>query len=439
MANSYKLDLESQDLNSNSKAWHRKEVISEVSIDNVSTASTDDDDDDSESIEDKLNDENFITPQEYYSSLDDIVTEDKTQQGFHRISNSGDTSDRKWFWSDDLKNWCSYKVSMNRHEAVNSFQLQVWNGKDGWMDILFSNDQGVNEFRVNQAQDSYSIRKFQHNLIDTLVYGTYDTELWGDKSKHKNTLEINRGWCAAVFTKYGNTLWDTEKIDSDAFYNQGPLLTVYGFKLQKSTKYTTNMPGTFQTIRWSTIAGNNSSDGKNYSKIFGQTNAVWFIPTGSPTLWRLPTGDLFLATILDIKADNGDPYVYMMDKKAGGFKKVYESSFLNEYDKHVSEYRMMGDNDEAAANWINKICASFFGDGNDKTIDNDWLRQDAELITEIQNTEQGQSDQYDMLDTNKIYEQNNINKENSLQCKFVVNRPVVTSEETGVSDYVKQW
>ena len=429
MANGYRLDLEALPTSSGSKAWHKKEVIQEVPV--ISSQTSSEEADDSESIEDRLKDEDFKTPQEYYSSLEGIVTEDKTQQGFHTISNSGDTSDRKWFWSDDLKNWCSYKVSMNRHEAVNSFQLQVWNGKDNWMDVLFFNDQEVNEFRIEQDQDSYGIRKFQHNLIDILVYGTHNKALWHNKLNHKNTLEICRGWCAAVKTK--------KLYNSDNFYKQGPLLNVYGFKLQKSTKYAINMPGTFQTIRWSTIADNNNSGGENYSKIFGQTNAMFFVPTGSPTLWRLPTGDLFLSTTLDIKADNGDPYVYVMDKQAGGFKKVFASSLLYNRDKHVSEYRMMGDNDEAAANWINKICASFFGDGNDKTIDKDWLRQDSELITEIQNAEQSQTGQYDMLDTNKIYEQNNINKENSLQCKFVVNRPVVTSEEIADSDYVKQW
>ena len=424
MASGYRLDLGTENISTGQRVGHRKEIIAEVAVNNIPSFTTDNSE--SDSIEDRLKDEDFKTPQEYYSNLEGIVTTDKTQQGFHAISNSGDSSERKWFWSEDLKNWCSYRVSMNEYECSNSFQLQVWNGKTGWMDISYWND-----FYINSDQDKYGIRKYQHKIIDTLVYGTHDESLWHNRLNHKNTLEIMRGWCAAVGVM--------GPLEHEFFYNQGHLLDVLGFKLQKSTRYSINMPGTFQTIRWSTVPGNTEYENTNFARLFGQTNAVFFVPTGSPTVWRLPTGELFLATTLNIKADNGEPYIYKMDKKAGGFKKIYSPILFYGRHKHVKEYRMMGDNDQAAANWINKICASFFGDGNDKTIDKDWLRQDSELITEIQNAEQSQTGQYDMLDTNKIYEQNNINKENSLQCKFVVNRPVVTSEEITDSDYVKQW
>lgn len=425
MANRYRIDFESNGLDTLHKKeiiTQLKEVINNVPIDIVEETSED------ESIEDRLKNEDFKTPQEYYVNLDNIVTSDKSQQGFHVISNSSDTSERKWFWCEDLKNWCSYRVLMDKYEFINLFQLQVWNGKDNWMDVIWNNS----DFAILASDDKYSIRKYQHNTIKALVYGTYDKARWYYKSNQKNLLEIKRGKCVAVKTD------ESSKI-SEKFYNQGFLLTANGFKLQKSRKYSINMPGTFQTIRWSTISSNNDYLNYDDCKFHGQTNALFYIPTSVPPVWRLPSGDLFLAATLDMRADNGEPYIYQFDKKNGGFKKIYSKNLFENNNVHVREYRMLGDNDEAAANWINKICASFFGDGNDKTIDKDWLRQDSELITEVQNIEQGQSGKYDMLDSEKVYEQNNINKENSLQCKFVVNRPVVTSEEIADSDYVKQW
>jgi len=436
MANGYRIDLESAliDINNGLETLHKKEIITEELINNVPTDNTEETSED-ESIEDRLKNEDFKTPQEYYSNLDGIITTDKTQQGFHAISNSGDTSDRKWFWCEDLKNWCSYRVAMNEYECSNLFQLQVWNGKDNWMDVIY-NTWGRSDFAILASDDKYSIRKYQYNTINALVYGTYDKTRWHNKLNQKNMLEIARGKCVAVANPGTKTFGSNI---SEDFFKQGFLLTANGFKLQKSGKYSINMPGTFQTIRWSTIPGNNDYLNYDDCKVHGQTNALFYIPTGVPPVWRLPSGDLFLAATLDMRADNGDPYIYQFDKKAGGFKKIYSRNLFKNHNVHVREYRMLGDNDEAAANWINKICASFFGDGNDKTIDKDWLHQDSELITEVQNAEQSQSGKYDMLDSEKVYEQNNINKENSLQCKFVVNRPVVTSEEIADSDYVKQW
>ena len=96
---------------------------------------------------------------------------------------------------------------------------------------------------------------------------------------------------------------------------------------------------------------------------------------------------------------------------------------------------ILGNDDYEGASWLNSICANFFGTGNDKTIANDWLHE-SKINTDISEY----SVSYDnMLDSSKVFEQHNINKENSLKCSFTVNRPVVTTEEITTSDYAKKW
>ena len=97
---------------------------------------------------------------------------------------------------------------------------------------------------------------------------------------------------------------------------------------------------------------------------------------------------------------------------------------------------MMGDDDLKAASWINQQCAAYFGEGNEKTIEKDWLRI---KYTNSTSVNANYNATVELLDSSKIFEQHNINKENNLKCKFTINRPIVTSEETTSSDYAKKW
>ena len=103
MADLYSFDL-TRIHRTDDSSLHKLEKLGTTVLDNTTNNSTEDNTTDS--IEDRLQDEKFITPQEYYSKQGNIVTTDNTKQGFHDISNTGDKSDRKWFWVEDLKNWC---------------------------------------------------------------------------------------------------------------------------------------------------------------------------------------------------------------------------------------------------------------------------------------------------------------------------------------------
>lgn len=456
MADLYSFDLTRMHRTDDS-SLHKLEKLGTTVLDNTTNNSTEDNTTDS--IEDRLQDEKFITPQEYYSKQGNIVTTDNTKQGFHDISNTGDKSDRKWFWVEDLKNWCSYRAEMNVHSSLNRFTLQVWNGKNDWIDLTgFYNlpdsngNNATTDYRhsyyIDSAKDAYNIKSYQDKLINTLVFGSYDKTDWHAPVPNDRIICSSRGAAMAMQVRQSYktlkgkvTNWDDatgRKIDAspvDYYYHQEKLLVVKGFKLQKAKDYTINMGGSFQTIRWSTVK---YSGDDIPAVLFGQTNAVFYIPTGVPPVWRLPSGELFLATRLDVRGDNGHTYIYRKDETYG-FRKVYDTTYLSGADDVVSEWRMMGDDDNAAANWINEVCAKFFTDGSVKTIEKDWLRRDDELITEDETIEKSVTSEHDMLDTGKIYEQNNINKENSFICKFIVNRPVVTTEPVENLDYAKKW
>jgi hypothetical protein len=92
----------------------------------------------------------------------------------------------------------------------------------------------------------------------------------------------------------------------------------------------------------------------------------------------------------------------------------------------------------ASMNWLNDRCAKFFGNGNNKTIEYDWLQ---EYNTTVDKSEYSNSSgkPSSMLNSELVFEQHNINKENSLRCGFKINRPVVTTTERNEQEYAKKW
>jgi hypothetical protein len=217
-----------------------------------------------------------------------------------------------------------------------------------------------------------------------------------------------------------------------------PMQLIYGLRLQKNVDYTINDASSFQTMRWSSIACHGSIDSLGK---YAQTNARFPVSTGAPPVWRLPTGEIFLATNFIWRGDNGAPYFYIKDGELG-FRKHYDKDMLGNGDDkappHVAMWKMMGNNKAKAEQWINTICKRFFGDGIEKSIEKDWLRYDDEIITKDK-LNYVNSNYMNMLDSSKTFEQNNINKQNMLKCGFKVNRPVVTTEESKTGDYVGKW
>jgi hypothetical protein len=89
-------------------------------------------------------------------------------------------------------------------------------------------------------------------------------------------------------------------------------------------------------------------------------------------------------------------------------------------------------------NAINGICRQFFGPGTNKTIENDWLNINPITIAKEEYSN-ASGIKGSMLNSELVFEQHNINKENSLNCSFQINRPIVTTTERPNQDYAKKW
>lgn len=375
-------------------------------------------------LDDRIKNENFITPLEYFSknSSGGSVTD---TDGFYNLKDKNthfNSYNVSWFWVEEFKNWCAYFVNMTTHSSINIFHLYVWNGKDGWM--IFDDT----PYAYFGGGDRYKIGTYQYKVLKQI--------------SANNKIARIRGHMQSVHTeKSGNKYVPQETPENFCSYDQSAIANYFdqlaymenisGYRLQKNKDYTINMDGTFQTIRWSKLPFLFKTE--DFSR-FAQTNARFAVPTGAPPIWRLPTGEVFLATVLEWGGDNGNPYYYKKD--TAGFRKQYTKSLMGT--DSVVEWNMMGPDNIKVAKWINEICRQFFGAGDNKTIDKDWLRLDSDLIT-VNDNETFGNKSVSLLDSNKIAEQHNINKVNSFKCGFTVNRPVVTSDEIKPEDYAKQW
>ena len=383
--------------------------------------------DTNDNIDEKIASDNFITPTEYYNKISDGThgSVEKDKQGYYNANGTNTNIEIKWFWLEELKNWCTYMVSTNGHEALNIFTLSVWNGKNGWISIANRTMAG-DPYSI--TQDLFCIRKFQEPfLLDargyylsnyTFIPGT-DQHIYEKLYSGKNDITQIRGLVQNVYQDHVESLLPFR------------LQHIMGFRLQKNTKYTINDQNNFQTIRWNTLYNPFTAENVigTYLGAYAQTNVRYPVSTGIPTVWRLPSGDIFLATTFYWNADNGNAYYFAKDEGGLFRKRFYKTG-------DTPEFRMMGDNDFTAASWINSLCANYFGSGNNKTIENDWLREKPPATNDASDYS---IDYTNMLDSTKSFEQHNINKENSMKCTFTVHRPNVTTEESQTPDYAKKW
>ena len=382
--------------------------------------------DTTETIDDIIAKNNFITPAEYYStqSTGTHGSTDRTKEGYYNITGGSNNVKVNWFWCEDIKNWCSYIVFSNfAGNGINHFILQVWNGKDGWIaipNLYLAGDP------IAKTQDKYGIADIQEYFLAKARNGLTSIED-GVNGFNKNVIVQARGMVQDVnFTADNSAVNITCKP-----YNR--LHHVVGLRLQKSVKYSINDSNNFQTIRWNSVYSPLPEAQMSKLGNFAQGNFRVPITKGVPPVWRLPTGEVCLASCFQYNSDGGSGYVYLKAGEGELFKKYPLGNTKSQ--QFLACNKILGNDDYEGASWLNSICANFFGTGNDKTIANDWLHE-SKINTDISEY----SVSYDnMLDSSKVFEQHNINKENSLKCSFTVNRPVVTTEEITTSDYAKKW
>lgn len=404
---------------------------------------------------------NWQTPMEYYSKRKKIETQG---DGYVDISKSDSfDDDRVYFWIEDLHNWCTYECGLTNVniDGLNEtfslgikIQLRVWNGVNGWIDINnraaedgdLSKTQARSRIPLNKDQDLYHITQYQTVFVDKLNGGNNNT---GKYMQYRH-----RGHCivGAVDLSTEPNIPGTDEIflgpRSDALY---PYTVINGFRLQKTTKYTINA-NNFQTKRPKNNQSHASSMALNTDYMV--TNVRDFIQTGALPVWRMSTDEIFLATTMFLNTDAGMPYEleYLTPSDSDGafgisllaavvvkpredFIKESRIQMYDEYRKFTSRYSLgLSKFRKELVKFINNKCLESFGNGTDKSIKKDWLRE-----YNIAKNVNAPSDYNNMLDSNLRFEQVNSNDTNTMKCSFKVNRPIVITDEQETTDYIKKW
>ncbi len=391
---------------------------------NINTDEVDTTDSESSSSEDKKTDKEklldeggWMTPQEYYSNMS--TTSSDTQGSADsegEIMYGSSSSKVDYFWVEDLKNWARYTVSFEE-DCKNIFELNVWNGKNGWIPVIPASTPYNLEhiFIILPSLDTYGIGNLQNKFFETNKID-YIIQYRGI------TQEILDIPDASLHSEYDN---------KNAF-----MQVVNGIRLKKHFKYGINDSAKFQTIAYGT------------SYYFGDQDAIWehfaqsnfrsSVLIGCPPVWRSPTGEIILCTKLEWNSDPGHSYYYKVraNSKDKGFKKYYNAYYCSNRSAYLKQ--IMKNDTIESANRLNSKCRDFFGSGNDKTIEYDWLQEYNRTVDKSEYSS-GSGKAGSMLNSELLFEQHNINKENSLKCSFRINRPVITTTERPAPEYAKKW
>lgn len=135
------------------------------------------------------------------------------------------------------------------------------------------------------------------------------------------------------------------------------------------------------------------------------------LSTGNPAVYRLPSGDIALASQLHWAGKN---------RLIGGPDENGSSSV------------------QAANRFINEVCQGYFGNGNKKTIDEHWLKE--YKLDKDQQSKDGGLVNNAALESGYVFEQINNNSTDRLKLTIVTNRPVVITTGTGENvDVAKKW
>lgn len=404
--------------------YNNSENFKQFKFGNIDTKAVSNTDSESSSSEDKKTDKEklldeggWMTPQEYYSNM--ATTSSDTQGSADsegEIMYGSSSSKVDYFWVEDLKNWARYTV-LFENDCKNIFELNVWNGKNGWIPVITATAPYIHDhiFIILPRLDIYGIGNLQNKFFET------------------NKLDYiiqNRGITQEILPIQDASLYS--KYDSKNTFMQ----VVNGIRLKKHFKYGINNSAKFQTIAYGT------------SYYFGDQDAIWenfaqsnfrsSVLIGCPPVWRSPTGEIILCTRLEWNSDPGHSYYYKVraNSKDKGFKKYYNAYYCSNRSVYLKQ--IMKNDTIESANQLNSKCRYFFGSGNDKTIEYDWLQEYNRTVDKSEYSS-GSEKNVSMLNSELLFEQHNINKENSLKCSFRINRPVITTTERPAPEYVKKW
>lgn len=392
-------------------------------------------------------DSSLCTPSEYYAGA--TVTNEVTnvnEPGYLKDTNYVTSIVQSWFWVEELHNWCTYIVDTQTYSFKNIFKLCYWNGRDSWLPVNIENNPEISWSPILVATkgvaDTTKIAGVVNSVLkeaQQTVHGNY----------YNAIINVNGSISIpGISNDESNVKW---------WNRQTFLNNIAGLRITSTNSYSINDKDTFQTKRWSTQSNhldgsrwdpffkneNNDFNGGGVSEyMYTHTNNRRGITTYIPTIWRLPTDEICLSMIFEYNGDNGFTYWYIIENgvvvKYSPVQSMIVDQSTNSNIMHfiggAESSGIMGGELTKVMKFINDSCKEIFGDGNSKTIKNDWLRPN-----KLNNNINNQLKDGSMLDSTKILEQRNVNTINKMKCIFKVNRPVVVTNEGHDMDYVRKW
>ena len=327
-----------------------------------------------EYLDDQIKTYKYLTPNEYYSTT--YIDEDEPQQN--------------WFWLDSISNWCRYELSSDNQTIV----LKLWNGLGSWdsiIDILYT----VGEKDFNKLLKQYL---YDGDFFNT---GAYYTIYPGKKKEAYEPL------VAKIPAEYYH-----EKIDSRGIIEYNTLILP---RDNVSILYKNNMSNTDDLIYY-------NNDYNDYARSFynkpnpaipepikyknedtSRKYAVGITTQYCPCVFKLRNGNLAISNYFVAHTSN---------------------------DKGL--YRNVLSAEEA-----NNRCKNIFGDGSNKTIEEDWKR-----YYKTDDTEEIKSDLRSINDET-LYGSASLIQANAAstinKITIAAMRPNPTTNNRVIQDYLERW
>lgn len=324
-------------------------------------------------LEEQIKQIKFMTPSEYYS--------DKTQ-----LIDDEDES-HNWFWLDTLSNWCRYEL----FEDGSTIMLKLWNGLGGWDDI----QEILKE--VNLNDNNKLLKNFLYNK-EFFVYGV-------EFPTNNNSTAYIPAYNPVVPKSAGDS--HNPKVERSQIH----YFTLVLPKDTHSMLYKTNMSNYNEQFNY-------NGDYNDYARIFYPNNQE-----GTPS--KLPDDKRKYAIGI---ATQYCPCVMKMRTDELAICIYLTAQVANE----LGYYKNIITPEEA-----NIRCKKIFGDGADKTIENDWKR-----YFKNDRSEEKESDVRDTNDDTIFNSQSSVlvNGSDTINTiRIYAMRPNPTTNNKDIQDYLERW
>lgn len=401
--------------------------------------SFEDDEERNNFIEEELDKDEYITPNDFYynnkTAKEDskITADDSGTTLFQTNLNAEIIKDEKpkWFWIESLKNWCSFLYTDKY-----TIELGLWNGKsefvpfrqlckdagicsylsDSFIPFYKEGENNINNRTYKEAND-YFTSNYLYNL-NNIYFGPYNAYMYITEKKYYYVIRgsgithggglhgaigngkvekyaLNDTGKPSNISNLIHYLADEEKINIDD--SNSSLYLFSSLILPHDSKFSNNEESTFQNVRISRTQFFTRDQTKN--------NINFIVSTGNPMIFRTNDGNLGI-------------YYYF-----------YVPGHLNKYEI------IKKDN----LNFLNETCEKFFGSGNDKTIKDDWKR----FNKRIDESEEFPSDIFSFKEET-LYDADKINSSianvsNVFKMELKTNKINIKTDKNKGQSFVDRW